>query len=389
MTVPIPPAERIEVVDILRGFALFGILLVNMQGYGWPIYLAGLQEWPRFVDRLADWAIRFFAEGKFYPLFSFLFGFGLTIQMARAEAHGARFVPLYVRRLVVLLIIGAAHALLLWVGDILVTYALLGFFLMVFRNRSQKTLIVWIVLSLLMSILLNEQSFAQVDAMDRLRAQRTIQVYAHGTFADMVHQRIRDLRFVYAIEPFFAPHVFALFLLGLYAGRRGILQDIPSHLPFVRRLWPWALGIGLVGNVLFVIAREHPDQSGSLLPEFVGPAALMVGGPALTAFYMSAIMLLVQKEAWGKRLAPLAAVGRMALSNYLLQSLVCTTIFYSYGLGLYGKVGPAPGVALTVAIYLVQIPLSVWWLRRFRFGPLEWLWRSLTYWRPQPMLIKS
>jgi len=98
---------------------------------------------------------------------------------------------------------------------------------------------------------------------------------------------------------------------------------------------------------------------------------------------------LAQREAWKKRLAPLGAVGRLALSNYLLQSLVCTTIFYSYGLGLFGKVGPALGLALTVLIFALQIPLSVWWMKRFRFGPAEWLWRTLTYGRLQPMRVSQ
>jgi uncharacterized protein len=121
----------------------------------------------------------------------------------------------------------------------------------------------------------------------------------------------------------------------------------------------------------------------------VGRLCLVVAAPALALFYASTILLLTQREAWRRRLAPLAAVGRMALSNYLLQSLVCTTIFYSYGLALFDKVGPALGLLLTVAIFLVQVPLSVWWLRRFQFGPVEWLWRSLTYWRVQPLRVSA
>ena len=108
----------------------------------------------------------------------------------------------------------------------------------------------------------------------------------------------------------------------------------------------------------------------------------------MSSFYASTIILLTQDEAWRRRLAPLAAVGRMALSNYLLQSLICTTIFYSYGLALFCKVGPSLGLLLTIVIFLIQIPLSVWWLRRFQFGPIEWLWRSLTYWQLQPMRVR-
>lgn len=407
MTDPISPAERIQVVDILRGFAIFGILLVNMELFNSPIYqvMMGLQVWDRLADRAADLAIRFLAEGKFYTIFSFLFGFGLAMQMTRAESRGARFVPLYARRLSVLLLIGAMHAVLLWMGDILMSYAVLGFLLILFRHRSRKALILWAAASLLISILLTaglvglvelaESQFGRAEGSGRgvarlageyqRLADQATRSYGQGTFAEILQQRIKDLKFIYSFEIFFLPHFFAMFLLGLYAGRRGVFESIPSHLPFIRRVMAWGLGIGIVGNLVFVIGGEYLELSESFLGGLVSSTAYTVGAPALSAFYMSAITLLVQKDAWRQRLSPLAAVGRMALSNYLFQSLICTTIFYSYGLGLYGKVGPAAGAALTIAIFAVQIPLSVWWLRRFRFGPMEWLWRSLTYRRLQPM----
>ena len=400
MTDPISPEERIQVVDILRGFAIFGILLVNMELFNSPIYqvMMGLQVWDRVADRLADLAIRFLAEGKFYTIFSFLFGFGLAMQMTRAESRGARFVPLYARRLSVLLLIGAMHAVLLWIGDILMTYAVLGFLLILFRHRSRRALILWATASLLISILFSAAlaglgEFAEGSGRGgagfsvgyHALAEQAARAYGQGTFAEILKQRIKDLKFIYSFEIFFVPHFFAMFLLGLYAGRRGVFQNISSHLPFIRRVMAWGLGIGIVGNLVFVIEGEYLGLSESFLGALVSSTAYTVGAPALSAFYMSAITLLVQKEAWRKRLSPLAAVGRMALSNYLFQSLICTTIFYSYGLGLYGKVGPAAGAALTIAIFAVQIPLSVWWLRRFRFGPMEWLWRSLTYRRLQPM----
>jgi uncharacterized protein len=118
-----------------------------------------------------------------------------------------------------------------------------------------------------------------------------------------------------------------------------------------------------------------------------GMMCLLIAAPALSLFYASTIILVTQDEPWNRRLAPLAAVGRMALSNYLLHSLICTTIFYGYGLALFGKVRPSLDLLLIIIIFLIQIPLSVWWLRRFRFGPVEWLWRSLTYWQLQAMRV--
>ncbi len=391
ITAPIAPGERIEGVDILRGFAVFGILLVNMESFGWPFFLAGLRDWDTVPDRLTDWLIQFLAEGKFYPLFSFLFGFGMAVQMVRSEARGGPFVFLYVRRLLVLLGIGAAHALLLWAGDILVAYALLGFLLILFRNRSGKTLLIWAGVILGIAVLTNGAFAAWLggpgdDGMLRVMDARAIRAYARGSFAEIFWQRVLDLVVVYALTPLSFPHIFVMFLLGLYAGRRGVFQDPKASRGLARAALPWALAIGVIGNLIFVIAGEHGGSSESAaLADIAASTAILIGGPALSAAYIAAIVLLLQHEIWRSRLKPLAAVGRMALTNYLLQSLVCTTIFYSYGLGLFGTMAPARGALLALVIYAVQVPLSVWWLRRFQFGPVEWLWRSLTYWRRQPM----
>jgi uncharacterized protein len=404
---PISPQERIATIDILRGFALFGILLVNMNLFGHPAYLVAMEllEWRGLADRVASLLIRFFAEGKFYSTFSFLFGFGFAMQMARAEARGTRFLPLYLRRLSVLLLIGLAHAYLLWVGDILVLYAVLGLLLLLFRRRASRTLLTWVVIMLSIPIVLNagllgltelgraapggEEMLAQVfagqEASYRAAAEQALRAYGQGSFTEIAAQRVRDNLFMYTVIIFIIPNIFAMFLLGMYAGRRGFFQNIPDHLLLFRRVRTWGLVLGLVGNLIYVWSREVAPISQPTPVGLIGYLAYALGGPALSLFYISAITLLAQNLVWKQRLAPLASVGRMALSNYIFQTLVCTTLFYSYGLGWYGRVGPALGLVLTVAIYAVQVPLSVWWLRRFQFGPLEWLWRSLTYLRWQPL----
>jgi len=399
---PVLGRERIEVIDMLRGLAIFGILLVNMSAFSMPEDFPAGQVWPSLADRAVQELILFFAKGKFVALFSFLFGLGLAVQVMRAEARGARFVPVYLRRLLVLLLIGLAHTLLLWDGDILHTYALFGFPLLLFRKRPPKTLLVWAAVFLLIPMLLfaaaagftvyrraHPQALSQVividPAEDKKQMEEDLRIYSRGTYAEMVRRRASDL----PSEIFILVgilDILALFLLGLYAGRRGIFHDVAAHLPLIRRVRWWGLGVGLVGNVVFVIGGS-PYPSLTSVRQNVGAISLIISGPALGFFYASTMILLAQKEAWQRRLAPLAAVGRLALSNYLLQSLVCTTIFYSYGLGLYGKVRPVYGLALTLVIFLLQVPLSLWWLRRFQFGPMEWLWRSLTYLRLQPMRL--
>lgn len=395
---PILPQERIEVLDILRGWAIFGIVLIN-----WLDYRLSS------VDHAADRLVEFFVAGKFYTLFSFLFGLGLAIQLGRAEARGVRFVPIYRRRLFILLLIGLAHNFLLWPGDILNQYAVLGFLLLLFRARSLKTLVVGAILSLAIPILVHplatgelrlrraEPEAAQTSSLQAEERQVNNQVlwqqsrraHRQGTYAEMVAQRVRGFVWEHSrVDPYTSYYaaIFAMFLLGLYAGRRGIFQNLPAHLPFIRRVMWWGLGVGVLGNLVNVIGNELSDLNLYSVNEAVRAGGWYVGAPALCFFYASSIILLFQREAWQKRLAPLAYVGRMALSNYLLQTVIFTTIFYNYGLGL--PVQNALVIFLAIVVYLMQILLSRWWLGRFQFGPMEWLWRSLTYGKRQPMRLQ-
>ena len=396
------PAERIEVLDVLRGFAMLGILLVNMEGFSSPGYRteAGERLWTGLPDRIVESLILHGAAGKFMVIFTFLFGLGFALQMQRASAQGLPFLRLQVRRLTVLLLIGLAHAFLIWYGDILVGYALAGFLLLLWRGCRPRTILVW-------AIALNLLSFAELE-IDVLRnlvrppaeservdagtphvgrhdpgplARARVEAYAHGTLTDIARQRARDFLDDHRQGYNVVVRRLSFFLFGLYVGSLGILRDVPRHLPLLARVLAWSL---LVGGVMHV-ARYLLFLQG--LPDWMRLLRLptsIVGNPALACAYSVALVLLFQLPVWRAWLSPLGAVGRAPLSNYLLQSVICTGIFYSYGLGLYGRVGPAAGMVVTLAVFAAQLLVSVWWLRRFRFGPVEWLWRSLTYGRPQP-----
>jgi uncharacterized protein len=398
---PVLAQERIDAIDVLRGVAILGILVVNMSLFSLPEGVTPSQLWPNAVDGTAERLIFFFAQEKFKTLFSFLFGLGLAVQMMRADARGARFLPLYARRLCVLFLIGVAHFLFLWDGDILHDYAENGFVLLLFRRRALRTLLVWAGLFLAVPLFFYSLTTYYSVTRDvsapleswiswetETDAQTTIderRIYSSGTYGEQIKLRAGELPLDTApdIDDAF---VLTAFLLGLYAGRRRIFHDIPAHLPLIRRVQRWGLLIGIAGNAAFAVGGAFEPSPTSVMQN-VGRLCLVIAAPALTLCYAATIVLLTQREAWRRRLAPLAAVGRTALSNYLLQSLICTTIFYSYGLALFCKVGPAVGLVLTIAIFLFQVPLSMWWLRRFQFGPIEWLWRSLTYWRLQPLRV--
>ena len=396
---PIEPRERLLVIDVLRGVAILGILIVNMDSYAWPMALPrlGWAESTGLADRLAGFFIRLMAEGKFYPLFSFLFGFGLAMQMTRAEAKGAPFARLYRRRLLVLLGIGLAHAVLLWYGDILVTYAALGFLLLAFRHRRPKTLLIWAAVCWLLPVVMTGLLFlamrgamppAAADLLQRIAmagsaddataVARSIEIYGHGTFTQIVAQRVRDLEALYQIGLFSFPTIFAMFLLGVWAGRRGIFSDPAGSRPLFKKIALWGLVIGGIGNLGSVLARDL--SGGGLWADFIGEAAHALTAPVLMLGYVATIALLMTAPSW-RRLTPLAAVGRMALTNYLFHSLICTTIFYSYGLGLYGRIGLVQGLGLAAVIYTAQVVWSGWWMRRFPYGPVEWVWRATTYGR--------
>lgn len=409
-TVPAAPTaagERIQTIDILRGFALLGILLVNMELFNsaFVAKIMGSYEEQSLLDQAARWFVAFFAAGKFYTMFSFLFGLGMILQMERAQARAVRFVPLYTRRMLVLLAFGLIHAYFFWIGDILTLYSVLGMLLLLFRNTRPRRVLIWVLIFLLVPVVLNaglwglielsrsnpegaaimDQMFAEQAQAYKTLAAETDQVYATGNFVEITRQRAADMVIVFGTWPFMAFNVFAAMLLGVYAGKRRIFADIPGHLPFIRKVLVWGLIVGIVGNLLYVAAGEFSRRDIPTGLNFVATVGQTFGAPALSLFYMAGLTLLAENPRRRARMAPLAAAGQMALTNYLLQTIICTTLFYGYGFGLYGQIGAFGGILLTLAIYALQLAFSVWWLRRFRFGPMEWIWRSLTYLRRQPM----
>jgi uncharacterized protein len=405
---PVRQTERIQIVDVLRGFALLGILLVNMAIFSRPFQTILFPADPSmpWYDRAAEWLIHFLAEGKFYALFSLLFGLGMVLLMERIEGRGGRFVPLYVRRLLALLLIGLVHALLIWPGDILILYALLGFPLILFRKARPRTLLIWAVILIAIPLLFTaastgllalgraapegaaqiDQAFAQTEARYLQDVARANEVYPDGNFLEITAQRVYDYGSM-GLTSFFVLgfNVLAMFLVGAYFGKRRIFNDLAAHRPLFRRLLVVGLIVGLAGNALYatlIMPAARFEPGGSLA---LATAAQGIGAPLLSLAYISAICLLALRPAWGRALQVLAPVGQMALTNYLLESIICTLIFYGYGLGFFGKMGSAVGILLTIAIFLLLIPFSHWWMKRFRYGPAELLWRSMTYLKRQPM----
>lgn len=405
---PTAPSERIALIDVLRGFALLGIFTVNIALFSHPIEYTTLTiEHANGLDAAIAWLTRVLAEGKFYSLFSMLFGLGFAMQLARAQQRGGSIVPVYLRRNFILLIIGVLHGLLLWVGDILVPYAVGSLVLLLARKAKDRTLLIWAAILLILPTLflvaalgmmtlarMSPEGATEIDAVFTAQAAITqaeldqaYAVYGSGNFAEITAQRWHDLLKMWGLTLFIFPNILAMFLVGAVVGRRGLLRDSAAHRALFRRVLIWGGSIGLLLNIVYATGIANQDRTIPTWSLVVVTLAQAIGAPLLAAAYAAGIALLWQDPDWQRRLRGLAPAGRMALTNYLLQSVIATTIFYGYGFALFGQVGATLGLAIVFAIYALQVAWSPWWLARYRFGPMEWLWRSLTYWRFQPMRL--
>ena len=403
---PIASSDRIQLLDVLRGFALFGVLVANIfwsfNGFSFVSPQRALQLTASPIDAGVYYFIRFFIDKKFIYLFSLLFGFGFAVQVMRAEEKGSNIAVFYSRRQLILFFIGMAHLLLFWHGDILHVYALCGLFVLAFARSKGRTLLVSAVALtagavLLMIIAIGIQALASAmmgtgaldTTLDETRRQFSNQVlaaFAHGSYGDMLQWNAK----VYFGSIVGLLYIFPLtagrFLLGFYAGRRRLFNNVAANLPLFRKLLWWSLPIGLVSSALFVVGTEM--MRAEVIDGSVWRLLLIipteVSSFALCLFYVATLTLLYQRATWQKRLSVLAPLGRMALTNYLTQTLLCLLIFY--GGGQIGQTGPARCLLIALVIYSAQVILSTLWLTRFQMGPVEWLWRTLSYGKLQPLV---
>ena len=399
---PLPGDERIQAMDVLRGFALLGILLMNIEGFVGPLNgaLTGLDPQWTGADRWADGLIYILVQGKFYPLFSLLFGMGFAVMMVRATSAGRPFVGVYFRRVLVLLVIGLAHALLVWSGDILTMYALVAVpLLLFFRGTPPSHLPKWGISCYLLPILLvvlfgmlgsamqmqpemagefNKVLAEQADVMAAmLESQR--QAYGSGTYAEAVAQRGRDLAMMLGSLWILGLQLLGLFLVGAWFVRSGAIAR-PAGFPRLYTGLRWvALPLGLAMTLLSFHLVPTVDMARMDLASGVANSLFWLGGALMCLGYLAWIVRGMGSARAAPTLGVLAPAGRMALTNYLSQSVVCTLVFYGYGLGHFEQLPRLWQIPFVLALFSLQVAFSHWWLSRFRFGPMEWLWRAATY----------
>jgi uncharacterized protein len=396
---PVAPPERIAILDVLRGLALFGVLTVNIEG---AFSSGGFRPVPgvNAVDIAANWFVRLFFAGKAMTLLTFLFGLGFAVQLARAEQRGEDVRRTYVRRLLVLLGIGLCH-LTLWWGDVTSHYAILGFALLAFRNARPRTLLVWaavlvvvpqLVMALPGATAALRRALGQPESADALRELVVAAVRGHDYGAVVSAHFAQLASYLAMIAGWYPAWVVGRFLLGYYAGTRRLFDgDGAAHLPLFRRLLAWSAALGVASSAIVFVLHGSLLAGYELLPagQLASVAVTEVSVLAMTAAYVALAVLLVQRPTWRRALAIVAPIGRMPLTVYLSQSVIAMAVFYGWGLGLSGKVGAAGCLGIATAIFALQIAACHGWLRRYRFGPVEWLWRTLAYGRRQPMRVRA
>jgi uncharacterized protein len=397
---PVPVKERIVTLDAIRGFALLGIFIMNMPYFGMSFFQGadGTHLWPAWWDRGAEVARDALFSGKFNSMFSMLFAIGFILQLERLEARDPQHAKaIYLRRIGWLLVFGVVHACVFWTGDVLHMYALFGFVLLALRRLPEKWLWALFAASLLYPIgaslvrLLTvepEDVRAMVALMGQWEASNNA-AYGTGSFLVAAREHAREMLFIYT-EPryylnFFGFYVqlFTTMVLGLILGRRHFFENAASQLDLVKRVQRAALGVGAVAGAIY--AYHSATVTDPMTPTVFGMiarVAYVICRVAIMTFYVATILRAVHSVRWRPALAPVVTVGRMPLTNYLLQTLLGTLIFYGWGLGYWGRIGPAWQLVLAVTIYFViQVPLSRWWMSRFALGPMEYVWRTLTYGR--------
>ncbi|QYH35128.1 DUF418 domain-containing protein [Salinibacterium sp. M195] len=375
--------DRHRLVDGLRGVALLGIVIVNVE-FILQHPNAGWRGDTSTVDLVTQWFVTTFAVLKIYPLFALLFGYGLSVQLARVAQRGDTLGPRYARRMLGLVILGVLHAVLFFPGDILVIYAAVGTIAYFLRRLSSSSLIrIAIVVYATASVLwlMAGGALAIMDVpLDEPVSAESLAILTTGGFADVIGYHLLTWpATMLTLALVQGPAAFACVLVGIALGRTDILTNPGAYRGRARRVLLIAGSAGLIGGAVGATLSVNGGEFTAL--------GLMVGfavAPALCAAYVSALMLMwASLPQFVSRL--LQASGRMSLSVYLLQSVVLSTLAFSYGAGLFGLLSPLAGVSLAVGVWIGLSLFAMLWLRFARFGPAEWMLRSLSCWRVQPM----
>lgn len=389
---------RIHAIDCIRGVALLGILIINIQTYSLFGFLRPQQVYALALDQPDTYApvqffIHLFVKGQFYTIYSFLFGLGFYLMWKKNRRAGLDASRLFKRRLWALLLLGLIHGFVFWFGDILHKYALLGFSLLYFNRKPVPTLLTWIAGLAVLVIVIQTINLIGFPATPQVIAHsqqqfdavinQVVHTWQHGSVWDVMSLQKLGVAMLHvtAVQHGLAPYVQyeIMFLLGLIAGKlRAFDRTVEVKHQFLRNaFWVFPLGLILKGIACLPLFEVHLLATDQLpYEQLLFSLAEFIGVPLLTIVYLIELSLLCSRR---PILRWMSTTGRMGLTNYLLQTLLCMLLFYGYGLGLSGRLTLLESFVPVVGIYGFQIVFSNWWLSRYRQGPIEWLWRRWTY----------
>jgi len=374
--------ERIDSLDVIRGFSLFGILLVNMFAFYLPMPHIDLQNWfSDAIDIIWHQTLDIYVQSSFYPLFSILFGYGMAMQYLKAQNSGAPFYTFARKRLIILFVLGMFHAIFIWWGDILAMYAFCGLFLILFIRLNPKSILTsGLIIYGLMHVLfisayiMTGIANTEVEAMavDIVMVESAITAYGIGSWADAFSQRLNDL----SIQMGPAMWISALFTILPYMliGAAFAKWRLIERAKELKVLWLIIAAIG-IGVGLFIKSAPFLYERTYLL-EYL---KVYIGGPILSLGYMALIVSICMIPLMTKILHPISLAGRMSLTIYIMQSIICTIIFYDFGFGLYGQINVQMSVLIAIVIFIVQLIFALIWFMKFKQGPLEAMVKRLIY----------
>jgi len=379
---------RLVWIDAARGFAILGIFIVNIGAFSAPYFLHGGAEevWNKDLDQVTMAVIDMFFQASFYPLFSILFGFGIQMIRDRLVARNIHVYDFLTRRLIILIVFGIFHAFVIWHGDILLSYGMIGLLSLTLLRVSDNSLLIWAFTLLGGSTVL--LSFALFSVRDDLGGfnqaaiSHAIESYQSSNLLTIWSQNYQDWLFANGGISFLFLIVtlLPLFLIGMFLARKRWLHEPDTYASVLKKLW-------IISFIGFIGLKVVPYLFGN--PLWFSYLQDNIGGSLSAIFYILSITLLARSKIGLTLIQPFTAVGRMALTNYLSQSILSFFLFYGIGFGLYGSIRPIVGVGMVLFVFVLQVIISNWWFTKFCFGPLEWLWRSLTYKQRQPFVRKS
>ncbi len=385
------PNERIEQIDILRGFALFGVLIVNSLGYNSSFFDFG-GFYSAFTDSLNSSIYSYitgYGADKFIGLFSFLFGVGFSIMYLKNEHSEIQFTKFYLRRLLILMVFGIVHIVFFWAGDILFTYSLVGIILLSLRKLPSKLLLLISVLMYFFPIIYIALNVSYpflpnaLSSTSNITMPEVLNTYSKGTYPEVFKLRLHEyFSFRYINLIYYAPKVISLFLFGYIFYKHKFFKKINASTSKYLVVSIFLLILGVVLNTYTMeIANSIVDMGVSPYATTLYMLIFEITNVVLIFSYILMVLTLTQSKFFGYILNPLKYIGRMSLTNYLFYSIIFTTVMYSYGFGNFGSFEPWQLLVISVLFFVIQIITCKIWLQHFRFGPLENLWRKFTYYK--------